>query len=218
MTKSNYVITSTPTPNSIVQRDNAGSFTTKQILATTEVDGVAPLIIDTTVEDYSGNLLTIKNTPFDAVNPILKVGSGGALTCATLTAQSGYVTGVGVSAGVYGVVSSGGGIFYKTLIGSYESLGSIGINTTLDFTSNNVISLTPTASITLSASVPSAGALCTILITTTGTTSRTITFNSTSFRTTGTLATGIVSARVFTLSFISDGTKLNETARTTAMA
>jgi len=218
MTKSNYVITSTPTPNSIVQRDNAGSFTTKQMLATTEVDGVIPVVIDTTVVDHFYNLFEIRNTPFDAVNPVLEVGPGGALTCATLTAQSGYVTGVGVNAGTYGVISTGGGIFYKTLIGSYESLGSIGVNTTLDFSSDNVIGLTPTASITLSATVPQAGALCTIIITTTGTTSRTITFNSTSFRTTGTLATGTVSARTFTLSFVSDGTKLNETSRTTAMA
>lgn len=218
MTQSKYLITSTSTPNSIVQRDNDSSFTTKQIKVTTETDTVSPLILDTTVEDYSGNLFTIKNTPFDSVNPILTVGSGGALSCATLTATSGYVTGVGISAGAYGVVSSGGGIFYKTLIGSYESLGSIGVNTTLDFSSDNVIGLTPTASITLSATVPAAGALCTVIITTTGTTSRTITFNATQFRTTGTLATGIVSARIFTLSFVSDGTKLNETSRTTAMA
>jgi len=218
VTQSKYLITSTSTPNSIVQRDNAGSFTTKQMLATTEVDTVSPLILDTTVTDYSGNLFTIKNTPFDATNPVFAVQSEGSVSCGSLSAGVGYVTGVGLSAGIFGVTSNGGGVFYKTLIGSYESLGSIGVNTTLDFSSDNVIGLTPTASITLSATVPQAGALCTIIITTTGTTSRTITFNSTSFRTTGTLATGIVSARIFTISFVSDGTKLSETSRTTAMA
>jgi hypothetical protein len=188
------------------------------MLATTEVEGVVPVIINTTVIDQGSDLFVIRNNDFDPTNPVMTVGATGAITCAGLTATSNYVTGVGISAGVYGVVSSGGGIFYKTLVGSYGSLGSIGVNTTLDFSINNAISLTPTASITLSATVPPAGALCTVLITTTGTTSRTITFNATQFRTTGTLATGTVSARIFTLSFVSDGTKLSETSRTTAMA
>jgi hypothetical protein len=218
MTQSKYLITSTSTPNSIVQRDNNSSFTTKQIKATTETDGVVPLIIDTTVQDYSANFLTIKNTPFDAVFPVFAVSANGFVSCSSLTAAGGYVTGVGISAGVLGVTSSGGGVFLGTLIGSSESLGSVSTSRSLDFSTTNVKTLTPTGTITLTATVPAAGALCTVIITTSGTTSRTVTFSGTNFRTTGTLATGIVSARVFTLSFVSDGTKLNETSRTTAMA
>ena len=218
MTQSKYLITSTSTPNSIVQRDNNSSFTTKQIKATTETDGVVPLIIDTTVDDYSGNLLTINNTPFVPGSPVFAVAGNGFVSCSSLTGYGGNVSGVGIVAGNSGVTSQGGGIFYGTLIGSLEALGSVSTSTSLDFSTTNVKTLTPTGTITLTATVPSAGALCTIIITTSGTTSRTVTFSTTNFRTTGTLATGIVSARVFTLSFISDGTKLNETSRTTAMA
>jgi len=51
---------------------------------------------------------------------------------------------------------------------------------------------------------------------TSGTTSYTMTFG-TGFKTTGTLATGTVTAKTFVLNFISDGTSLIETSRTTAM-
>ena len=57
----------------------------------------------------------------------------------------------------------------------------------------------------------------TFVVTTSGTTSSfTITFG-TNFKTTGTLATGTVTAKVFTVSFIGDGSNMCETSRTTAM-
>lgn len=56
-----------------------------------------------------------------------------------------------------------------------------------------------------------------LIVDTSGTTSRTLTF-STGFRTTGTLATGTTSARRFIVRFVSDGAVLNEVSRTAAMA
>lgn len=55
-----------------------------------------------------------------------------------------------------------------------------------------------------------------LVITTSGTSSFTLTFG-TAFKTTGTLATGTVSAKVFVMHFIFDGTNYNEVSRTAAM-
>ena len=79
-----------------------------------------------------------------------------------------------------------------------------------------VFSLTPTAGETLTAAVSPAGSEATIIVTTSGTSTFTITFG-TGFKSQGTLATGATSGKVFTLQFISDGTNLNEVGRTTAM-
>lgn len=76
--------------------------------------------------------------------------------------------------------------------------------------------LTVTADRTLTTTIPKAGTICSLYVLTSGTTSRTITFGS-GFRTTGTLATGTTGARVFAITFRSDGTTLNEIARTAAM-
>lgn len=77
--------------------------------------------------------------------------------------------------------------------------------------------LTVTASRTLTSTVPAAGLTRTVVILTSGTSSFTITFG-TGFRSTGTLATGTVSARSFVLVFFSDGTNLIEQSRTVAIA
>lgn len=72
------------------------------------------------------------------------------------------------------------------------------------------------ATFTITAASGLAGQRVTIVITTTSTTSCTITFG-TNFKSQGTLATGTVSGKVFTISFIGDGTNLCETGRTAAM-
>lgn len=85
-----------------------------------------------------------------------------------------------------------------------------------------VLPFTPTGNLTLNAGLPVtvgsiyAGARASMVITTSGTTSRTITFG-TGFKSTGTLATGTVDGKVFTVSFVFDGTSWCETSRTTAM-
>jgi len=82
---------------------------------------------------------------------------------------------------------------------------------------NDVVKVTPTATATFTTTVPAAGKTKTIIILTSGTTSRTITFGS-GFKPIGTLATGTVNARVFVIHWVSDGTNLYEAGRTAAMA
>lgn len=86
----------------------------------------------------------------------------------------------------------------------------------LDPTLARVFTVTPTGNITLNAASAPAGAMVTLVVTTSGTSSFTTTF-STKFKSTATLASGTVSAKVFTITFIGDGTNLNEVSRTAAM-
>lgn len=86
----------------------------------------------------------------------------------------------------------------------------------LALATNTSVRLTVTASRTLTTTVPVAGSVRYVIILTSGTSSFTITFG-TGFKPTATLATGTTSARVFVLSFISDGTNLYEASRTVAM-
>ena len=72
------------------------------------------------------------------------------------------------------------------------------------------------ADTTLTSAVPLAGTEGTVVIVTVGTTSRTVTFG-TGFASTGTLATGTAADRRFVVRFISDGTRLLEVSRTTAI-
>ena len=89
---------------------------------------------------------------------------------------------------------------------------------TVTATLNNVSvwTVTPTGAITFNASGGVAGQEATLVVTTSGTTAYTITFG-TNFKTTGTLNTGTVSGKVFTVRFVYDGTNWNENGRTTAM-
>jgi hypothetical protein len=82
--------------------------------------------------------------------------------------------------------------------------------------SNNVVKVTPNATATFTTTVAPAGAESSVIIVTSGTTSYTITFG-TGFLTTGTLATGTVTAKTFVVNFVSDGTTMIETSRTVAM-
>ncbi len=81
--------------------------------------------------------------------------------------------------------------------------------------SNTFAVVTPNATGTYTSTVPAAGVVCYLMILTSGVTSFTITFG-TGFRSTGTLATGTVTGRYFTLGFVSDGTNLVEISRTAA--
>ena len=79
---------------------------------------------------------------------------------------------------------------------------------------NRVVTITPTGACTFNAA--SGGGVnqeITFCITTSGNQSFTLTWG-TNFRKAGTLATGTTTARFFTVSFISDGTRWWETCRT----
>jgi hypothetical protein len=88
--------------------------------------------------------------------------------------------------------------------------------TAMAFGINTTVKVIPNATATYTTTVPVAGTMCTLIILTSGTTSRTITFGA-GFKPTGTLATGTVTARVFVIHWISDGISLYESGRTAAM-
>lgn len=94
---------------------------------------------------------------------------------------------------------------------------NVGTNTVAQaLATNHVSQVTISASITLTTTVPPAGTTARVIIVTSGTTSRTVTFG-TGFKAVSTLATGTVSGRRFVITFVSDGTQLLETSRTLAI-
>lgn len=121
--------------------------------------------------------------------------------------------------------TSSGGTSTTTINGNVSATGAVSGGyiahaagtTAMAFGIDNVVRVTPNATATYTTTVPPAGAICVLSILTSGTTSYTITFG-TGFKSTGTLATGTVSARYFNITFVSDGTDLIETARTVAIA
>jgi hypothetical protein len=97
-----------------------------------------------------------------------------------------------------------------TLAATPATTGSM----TVPLTGVAIITITPTGACTFNASGGVAGQIVVFSITTAGASSFTLTWG-TNFRKTGTLATGITSARFFTVTFIClDGTTWTEIART----
>jgi len=93
---------------------------------------------------------------------------------------------------------------------------SPGSTVSVDFSTGTILTLTPAQSETLNATNCTAGEAGTIIVTSSGTSSFTLTF-STNFKTTGTLATGTTSGKVFAISFRCNGTTATEMSRTAAM-
>jgi hypothetical protein len=127
-----------------------------------------------------------------------------------------------ISAG--GIISSSSGIecTYGLLTASYNDYGSILNGGILPFDTYNVIKITPgsTGTSTITAGIPPAGTVCNLIITSNVSgSSRTIAFGTSTFRTTSSLVTtgsGTL-ARTYSISFVSDGGKLTEIARTGSM-
>lgn len=133
----------------------------------------------------------------------------------TVSATSGLVT-LGNSSSLAGAAVNGGLTATAQIRSTTATALAASGNAALDPTLGQVFTLTPTGSQNITASSAPVGAVVYIVVTTSGTSSYTQTF-TTNFKTTGTLATGTSSAKVFTMLFIGDGTNLNEVARTTAM-
>lgn len=92
-----------------------------------------------------------------------------------------------------------------------------GVAVSLNPALGGLFTLVPAQTCTINAaSVPTKHQRIVIVVTTSGTTAYTITFG-TSFKSTGTLSTGVTTAKVFVLTFEGDGTTFNEASRTTAM-
>jgi hypothetical protein len=81
---------------------------------------------------------------------------------------------------------------------------------------NKLTTVVISADTTLTTTVPKVGASAYVIVITSGTTSRTVTFG-TGFKSTGTLATGTSADRRFVFHFISDGANLVEVSRTAAI-
>jgi hypothetical protein len=110
--------------------------------------------------------------------------------------------------GIQGIQGPAGGLLGAAVLPA--TTGTM----TADMTVARVLTITPSGACTFNASGGTAGHEVTFAITTSGTTSRTLTWG-TNFRKVGTLATGTVSARFFSVSFVCiDGTIWQETART----
>lgn len=137
----------------------------------------------------------------------------GTITGATI--DSTPIGGSTPAAGAFTTLSATGAATVKTLgttvkaLTSSATIGLVG-------TDGDVQTLTPAHTATINASGLVSGQRLTLVITTSGTNSYTLTFG-TAFKTTGTLATGSVSAKVFTMEFVCDGSTYVETSRTTAM-
>lgn len=92
-----------------------------------------------------------------------------------------------------------------------------GTSGTLTVTMNGSMKrITPNGACTFNASGGALGQRCTFIITTSGATSYTLTF-STNFKSAGTLSTGTVSAKMYAVNFIYNGSLWVETGRTAAM-
>jgi hypothetical protein len=91
---------------------------------------------------------------------------------------------------------------------------SFGLSYSLDLTyiDGEVFTCTPAGSGNISAATAPIGAKATFIFTTSGTTSYSIAFTG-SFKSQGSLITGTVSGAVFVVSFIGDGTNMNEVSR-----
>lgn len=167
------------------------------------------------------NTFAIKSTRyFDAVGTGCIV-MGNIFTGGTgdrLRVQSGYNNaiiignniGTGITDDATGTIIAGNTppVKYRTITSTATALDMAGSDTTYH---------APTATKTLTTTVPRAGEIRQLILFQTNTTPKTMTFG-TGFKTTGTLALGTASNRYFTLLYVSNGTDLIEIARSTAMA
>ena len=177
------------------------------------------------VKNSSGSLLGtatdiqlgagVTTSTFDGSTVTILANASGAVAAIT----SGTIAGTTINSSVIGGSAPRAGTF--TALTSTTSAGAVSILTpgatpSLDPTLGNVFTLTPAQHETINAASVISGQTISIVVTTSGSSSYTLTFG-TSFKSTGTLATGVSSGKVFTVTFVSDGTNYNEVARTTAM-
>lgn len=90
-----------------------------------------------------------------------------------------------------------------------------GATPAIDATLGSLFTLTPGEDETITVTGGVSGEDLTLRVLTSGATSRTLTFG-TGFSTTGTLATGTTTAKVFVVRWVHDGTQFREVSRTAA--
>lgn len=161
-----------------------------------------------------------KNLLVEKYVPVIRLQGGyNSKLPITLNGTSATLS-VGGTLSVTGTLSATGlisstNVLTSQILSTPVALGTTGA-VTLTPSAGMVYTDTPTGTTTINAASAPAGQPIWLVVTTSGTSSFTITFG-TNFKTTGTLATGTVSGKVFTMAFISDGTNFNEVARTVAM-
>jgi hypothetical protein len=127
---------------------------------------------------------------------------GGGIAITPLAGQPATIT---------GLVASGKSVPYST-----KTALTPGATVAIDSTLGDFFTLTPAQAETINATtVGVQGQRLFLKILTSGTSSYTLTFG-TNFKSTGTLATGTVDAKIFMVTFLSDGTNYIETSRTAA--
>lgn len=222
----------------------AQAYTVKQIWSRISVTAGETLVTGNVVTIKDADGYAYKADADDAtLRPAIGVvGKGGISGQTVEIITSGVVSGwSSLSEGVVGYLSATAGLITQT-VPTYRQQIGIAISTTdyliapqiagvpitgvaaltagstvaVNFNTASVFTLTPAETETITASGGTPGAKACIVITTSGTNSYTLTF-STGFKVTGTLATGTVSAKVFVIEFVYDGTNWNEVARTSAM-
>lgn len=100
------------------------------------------------------------------------------------------------------------------LRGGYNNTTGVANTAAQALGTNTVSMVLISANTTLTSTVPPAGSFASVIIRTSGTTTRTVTFG-TGFKSQGTLATGATADRFWVVNFVSDGTFLYESSRTT---
>lgn len=104
----------------------------------------------------------------------------------------------------------------KTSVSTIAAVTLANGTVAMAFGTNTSVKVTPTATATYTTTVPANGTHVYLIVLTAGASSFTLTFGA-GFKPSATLVTGTTAARVFVLSWISDGTNLYEVSRTPAM-
>lgn len=161
---------------------------------------------------------TLRNSAATTKNPLLVINSAAGVIPTIIRGAASQSTDLlqiqNSASTVLTKIDSSGNLTTNQIFGKYTT--ATAGTTAHNFTTSRYINVTPNASATYTATVPAAGSEATLLILTSGTTSYTITFG-TGFKSTGTLATGTVTAKYFIVRFVSDGTNLIEISRTVAI-
>lgn len=121
-------------------------------------------------------------------------------------------TGPAGSAGAQGIQGPAG----PAGVAAAPVYADLGTATALALATNDVVKVAPSATGTLTTTVPAAGRTRAVILLQSSTSAKTITFGS-GFKPVGTLALGTTANRVFVVTFVSDGSNLYEKSRTAAM-
>lgn len=208
--------------NLVLSNSNAGSNAFVDLflqnnLATSAATHYAVLNYNSSNYNYTGF-----GTIINVANQLALYGTDGPTTIgAAASTSNGYVsffsggtstTNERMRITSAGAVQVNGGPLQTTVVTALGTTGTVSLDPTL----GNLYTCVPTGNITLNAATVSTGQTITVVVTTSGTSSYTIT-PTTNFKSTGALTTGTSSGKVFTIQFISDGVNFNEIARTVAM-